>query len=106
MFDSPVTVFFFDPPYEESKGLLYAKGSDTFDFRAFADACRHIEGKVLITLNDSKHIRDVFHGFHLYPYVVKRTPGRTTQATIGDKDRKELLISNYALPSDWKSYLP
>jgi len=106
MFDSPTTVFFFDPPYEESKGLLYAKGSDSFDFEEFAKVCGHIRGKVLITLNDSPYIRKVFHKFHLYPYVVKRTPGRDTQATIGDKDRDELLISSYALPSDWKSYLP
>jgi DNA adenine methylase len=106
MFDSSSTLFFFDPPYEESKGLLYAKGSDTFDFEEFAKVCHGIRGKVLITLNDSPRIRQAFHKFHLYPYDVKGTPSRDTRATIGDKDRPELLISNYALPMDWKSHLP
>ena len=95
-YDSGKTFFFLDPPYEMSKGINYAKGSETFDFEELAKTLRGIKGDFLMTINDSPRIREVFSGFKIYPYVVKGHHSETSP--IGSKDRKELLVSNYTLP--------
>jgi DNA adenine methylase len=100
-FDSPSSFFFLDPPYEMSKGIGYAKGSESFDFEEFADALRELEGKFLVTINDSPYIRKTFKGFKQYKYVVVGHHSKVSG--IGSKDRKELLISNYELPRNWRS---
>lgn len=95
-YDSGKTFFFLDPPYEMSKGINYAKGSETFDFEELAKTLRGIKGDFLMTINDSPRIREVFKEFKIYPYVVKGHHSETSP--IGSKDRKELLVSNYTLP--------
>jgi DNA adenine methylase len=95
-YDSGKTFFFLDPPYEMSKGINYAKGSETFDFEELAKTLRDIKGDFLMTINDSPRIREVFREFKIYPYVVKGHHSETSP--IGSKDRKELLVSNYTLP--------
>ena len=99
--DAPSTFFFLDPPYEMSKGIGYAAGSESFDFVAFADALRGLKGKFLVTINDSPYIRKVFKGFKQYRYVV--VGHHSEESSIGAKDRPELLITNYTLPVGWKS---
>ena len=108
--DSASTVFFFDPPYEQSENLGYAKGSASFDFVRFASVVRKIKGKWLITINDSKYIRDLFKVFHITPVVIvghhrKNGLGGVAK-TIGTEDRPELLISNYPLPRDTPEFAP
>ena len=98
--DGADTFIFLDPPYEKSVGLDYAEGSDAFPFPKFAEDMRKVKGKFLITINDSRAIRQLFKGFHIYPYVVK---GHHAKSSIGKEDRKELLITNYTLPRQWKS---
>jgi DNA adenine methylase len=109
-YDSPSTVFFFDPPYEESDNLTYAKGSDKFDFVRFRDTVAKTKGKWLITINDSKYIRELFAKFHIQPVVIighhKNTGHAGTARTIGTDDRPELLISNYVLPRDAPEFAP
>lgn len=95
-YDSGKTFFFLDPPYEMSKGINYAKGSETFNFEELAKTLRSIKGDFLMTINDSPRIREVFRDFKIYPYVVKGHHSETSP--IGSKDRKELLVSNYTLP--------
>jgi DNA adenine methylase len=100
-FDSSSSFFFLDPPYEMSKGIGYAKGSESFDFEAFADWLGQLEGKFLVTINDSPSIRKTFKGFKQYRYVVKGH--HSEESSIGAKDRPELLITNYELPRNWRS---
>ena len=100
-YDAADTFFFLDPPYEMSKGLDYASGSESFDFEAFEKACSRLRGKFLITINDSPRIRSIFKDFHIYPYVVQGHHSK--ESSIGAKDRPELLISNYVLPTGWKA---
>jgi DNA adenine methylase len=108
--DSASTVFFFDPPYEKSDNLGYAKGSATFDFNRFASVVSKIKGKWLITINDSKYIRELFKDYHITPVIIvghHKTPGNGGIAkTIGSDDRPELLISNYVLPKDAPEFAP
>jgi DNA adenine methylase len=98
-YDGDDTFFFLDPPYEKSVGLDYAEGSDKFPFAKFAEDVKKLNGKFILTINDSQGIRKLFAGLHLYPYVVK---GHHAKG-VGADDRKELLITNYALPRRWKS---
>jgi len=105
-------MFFFDPPYEEnSDNVGYAKGSDAFDFERFARVVQAIKGKWIITINDSKNIRKLFarskiHGVVIIGSHANILNNGVVKPTIGSKDRKELLISNYDFPSDWKKHLP
>ena len=102
-YDGADTFFFMDPPYEMSKGIGYAAGSESFDFEALAGALRALKGKFLVTINDSPYIRKTFKGFNQYKYVVV---GHHSEVSgIGSKDRKELLVTNYVLPRMWKSKL-
>ena len=83
-------VFLLDPPYENTnKTFGYAEDTD-FDFARLATLVRLIKGKFLMTINDSPNIRRLFNGFNIKPWKVK-TPFQIAK----EKDRKELLISNY-----------
>jgi len=108
--DGADTVFFMDPPYEESAGIGYAKGSATFDFQRFAHTVAKIKGKWLITINDSPYIRSLFKGFHIEPVLIvghhKKTGNFGKSTTIGSLDRPELLISNFPLPRDAEEFAP
>lgn len=95
--DSKQTFFFLDPPYEKSSGFDYAE-EEGFDFEEFAKAVQSLQGKYLVTINDSPRIRALFSKSNLYPYLVE---GHHAQGT-GAKDRRELLITNYVLPRGWK----
>ena len=89
-YDSPDTFFFLDPPYENTnKNFGYAEDTD-FNFERLATLVRLIKGKFLMTINDSPNIRRLFNGFNIKPWKVK-TPFQIAK----EKDRKELLISNY-----------
>jgi DNA adenine methylase len=94
--------FFLDPPYENSEGLDYAKGSEAFDFQRLKKALDTIKGHWLMTINDSPHIRGIFKGYHISPVIIKGH--KAGSMAIGFRDRKELLISNYALPRGWREH--
>ena len=108
--DSKDAVFFMDPPYEESTGLTYAKGSDAFDFIRFMKVVSKIKGKWLITINDSPYIRTLFKQYNIVPVIIvghhKATGNANTAKTIGTDDRPELLIANYPIPADIKEFAP
>jgi len=95
------TFFFLDPPYENSGGLGYAKGSAEFDFERLADALSKIKGKWLMTINDSPFIRGLFKPYHIAGVTIRGHKG-TGKVSIGYNDRAELLVSNYPLPAGWK----
>jgi hypothetical protein len=107
--DSDETVFFFDPPYKESDGLGYASGSEIFDFDRFAAVVSQTKGKWVITINDSPYIRKLFKKFVITPVIIeghKQMGNYGKSTTIGGKDRKELIITNFAPPSDFKEFAP
>ena len=108
-YDGKDTFFFLDPPYENSSGLGYAKGSAQFDFERLRDTLAKVKGHWLMTINDSPLIRQLFKSYTIHPIVIKghkakrvgEEPGRKH---IGSTDRPELLISNYTLPRGWKEH--
>ena len=86
-FDSPNTFFFLDPPYEDSDGLYK---HDTIDYEEMRDTLKLIKGKFLLTINDSKYIRDIFKDFNQKKILVKNF-----SKNFDKDDRKELFITNY-----------
>jgi len=89
-FDSSLSFFFLDPPYENSDTLYK---NDTIDYQEMADTLSNINGKFLLTLNDSDNIKNIFRQFNIKKINVK---GRSHEgADIGGEIRKELIITNY-----------
>jgi len=87
-YDSPSTFFFLDPPYESSE-RLYKDGA--FNFAELNNILEGIKGKFLLTLNDSRNIRNIFRNFKIMGIKVKGQ-GNTG---IGVGTRKEVIIKNY-----------
>jgi len=87
--DSPNTFFYLDPPYEDSKGLYK---NAIIDFDDMANRLKKLKGKFLLSINDSKEIRDIFKDFKIQGVSVR---GRGNLEDIGAGTRKELFIKNY-----------
>lgn len=84
-YDSIDTLFYLDPPYENSKGLY--KNFD-IDYKEMSDILKNIKGKFLLSINDSPYIRKVFKDFKIKKkYFMEHG--------IEKKPRTELLIKNY-----------
>lgn len=92
-YDSKDTFFFLDPPYEDSeKQTLYEKNA-SFNYEELLQTLKGIKGMFLLTLNDSKNIRDIFKDYIIEPVKIKGN--NNPQESIGSKDRNELFIRNY-----------
>ena len=89
-YDSNTTFFFIDPPYEHSDTLYENSNMNYNDLR---DILINVKGYFMLTINDSKVIRDTFKMFTIKGITVKSNGN----AGIGDADRKELIIMNYKL---------
>lgn len=90
-YNNPGSFFYLDPPYEKS-GDLYKHGGD-FDFVKFAQKLKTIKGKFMLSINDSKNIRDLFKGFKQRRITVGAQSNSETGP--GSASRKELIITNY-----------
>jgi DNA adenine methylase len=90
-YDSPSSFFYLDPPYENSENL-YKHGS--FNFVELADKLKNIKGMFLLSINDSKDIRELFKGFNIKQIKVRGGAGEN-KVGLGTGVRNELLISNY-----------
>ena len=89
-YDSKGAFFYLDPPYENSEKLYT---NDSIDYKELCNILKNLKGKFLLSINDSKYIRDIFNDFDMYK--IKVSSG--SNGNIGKKERKELLILNYEL---------
>ena len=95
-YDSPDTFFFIDPPYENTaKEFGYAQSSE-FDFERLKDVLSKIKGDFLLTINDSKRIRNLFKGFHIKPIKVPNAYANR-KSSKQKAFRPELIITNYTI---------
>ena len=88
-YDSSETVFYLDPPYENSDKLYK---HDSMNYEQMADLLRSIKGKFILSINDSSNIKTIFKGFKMKKKTV------TTQGNKGigsGGNRSELLIMNF-----------
>jgi DNA adenine methylase len=86
-YDSPNTLFYFDPPYEESARTAGYTHS-VFDINDMKRVLDGIKGKWILSFNDGKHIRELFRGYTI-------TPIKTTYQLPSPRTVTELLISNF-----------
>lgn len=86
-YDTPGTLFFLDPPYlgneeDYGKGVFSAA-----DFERLSGLLEAIEGRFIMTINDTPAIRDLFARFTIEPVELNyRLSGKVTPA-------RELIIS-------------
>ena len=86
-FNSSNTFFYFDPPYEESNAGHYKH--HTFDLDAMARLLHTINGKFMVSMNDSANVRRVFKGFHISTIQTRYSMGGNF------KNVTEAIITNY-----------
>lgn len=67
-YDSPRTLFFLDPPYEDATNRAYA-GFSKEQLTDFRREVSHLKGQWIVTLNDSPFTRQLFSGCKLRPVV-------------------------------------
>ena len=91
-YDRPHSFFFLDPPYWNIPGYKY--DFSRRDFLDLKDILQKIEGKFLMTLNDTPEIREIFSGFVIEEATLKYSCCRPASGSRG-KVRIELLIMNY-----------
>lgn len=89
-YDSKTSFFFIDPPYENSDGLYDNADINYVELR---DILMRLSGFFMLTINDSKYIRETFKMFNIKAIMVKSNGNHG----IGDTNRKELIIMNYTL---------
>jgi DNA adenine methylase len=89
-YDSPHTLFYLDPPYEESKGIYK---NHSIDYVEMVKLLKNIKGIFVLSLNYNKDFLELFKDFNIYKIHVKSQSRGNSD--IGH-DRYELLIKNYA----------
>jgi len=95
-YDRPHTLFYLDPPYFDCEDY-YGKGIfSKADFSTLAELLGKIEGKFLLSINNTPEIREIFRGFE------QREVTTSYSVCGGGKQKQvtELVFSNYKLPTD------
>lgn len=89
LYDRPGTLFFFDPPYTECCDTMYAawKSEDVLELRSRLD---RLQGKWILTLNDSPVIRSIFEGCTLIP--VERAKGINNRNPKSKRYRELIIV--------------
>jgi DNA adenine methylase len=85
-YDSPTTFFYLDPPYENSKKTT-SKTYESIDYTLFRDTLKNIQGKFLLSINDSPFIRELFKDFTINEIETRYCMKRANVV--------ELLIKNF-----------
>jgi DNA adenine methylase len=86
LYDRPVTFFFVDPPYTECKVGMY-EGWTITDVQILRDRLASLQGKWMVTLNDTQGNRAVFKGCDIRPItramgINGKTAGRVYREII------------------------
>lgn len=90
-FDRPGTLFYLDPPYHGCEEF-YGKGIFAEeDFARMAEQLASIQGRFILSINDTKTIREVFEGFSIRPVTVRYSAGPRAP-----KQARELIITGPA----------
>lgn len=86
-YDTPGTLFFLDPPYFGNEDDYGAGVFSAADFERLSGLLEAIEGRFIMTINDTPEIRALFAGFAIEPVELNyRLSGKVTPA-------RELIIS-------------
>jgi DNA adenine methylase len=91
-YDSPQTFFYLDPPYEgiRPNNNTTEYESDDISLEELADILSDMEGRFLLSINDSDTTRELFKEFN-----IKTTKPYARQSRWSDSFVSDLLVSNY-----------
>ena len=89
-YDRAHTLFYLDPPYWNIVG--YEHNFVEQDFMDLAGVLSDIQGRFLMSINDTPEVRETFGRFNIEEVTLKYSMGRGHGSR--DKLRTELLISN------------
>lgn len=87
-YDRKATLFYIDPPYYECEDYYGKNMFERADFERLAGQLAGLRGRFILSLNDHKVVRRIFHGFKIQSVKLRYTVG------ANDHVGTELLISN------------
>ncbi|MHA3081367.1 DNA adenine methylase [Acinetobacter sp. ANC 5502] len=91
--DGPETLFYLDPPYWDCENM-YGKGiwskQDFYDLKAQLD---QIQGKFILSLNDTLEVRDLFQGYQMTQKKIRWSVN--SKAAHEEHNGNELIIYNF-----------
>ena len=91
-YDSPKTLFYFDPPYTMSgQGDYFETGYDEGIPQRLARLCRSMRGKFALSYDNVPLVHDLFRGFKFFGVRNDYCMNRLAEA----KKHTELLITNF-----------
>lgn len=88
-YDGPGTLFYLDPPYWGSEDYYGKELFGREDFARLAEQLRSIEGGFILSINDTKGVRETFSGFTMKTVKTTYTVGGGKKA----KPTGELIIT-------------
>lgn len=91
-FDSKSTFFYFDPPYRGSAHDYPVGFFSDQDYKDLANACKLIEGKFILSINNDLFIRQLFEEFNIREVGIHYSPGDSQSRS---NESCELIITNY-----------
>ena len=89
-YDRPHTLHYLDPPYWQTEG--YGVDFPFTEYVAIAEAMRHAQGRVVLSINDHPDIRAAFEDMNIIPLQIRYTVGREGR----DAAAGELIIKSWA----------
>ena len=101
--DDKDTFLYLDPPYD-IKDNLYGKSGDMhkrFDHDDFAKQCDHHTSPMLISYNSDQIVKDRFKEWSVSEFAHTYTMRSVGCYNTDQASRKELVLLNYDLPSDF-----
>ena len=95
-YDSPSTVFFFDPPYVGYNSKVH---EDTFDEKRFFEVLQKIKGKWLLTYGPRGELPKLLKnaGYKIRPFQTARSLSNAKGAS-NEKRLPNIITANYDLP--------
>lgn len=88
-YDRPHSLFYLDPPYWGTAG--YGVDFGITNYVKMAELSNSIKGKMVISVNDCKKMREVFENLNMKSVPITYTVG----GSKGRKPKKELIICNW-----------
>jgi len=90
-YDRPHSFFFLDPPYWQIPGYRHDFAEQ--DFYDLASTLSGIQGRFLMTINDTSEVREIFKGFMIEEVQLRYSVNHDSKSR--SQMRTELLVSNY-----------
>ena len=88
--------FYCDPPYTSGCGYDVTT-TEGFDHERLRDTLKNIEGRFLLSYDDSPKVRELYKGFEMIEVERQNGINNRQGADRQNKTYKELLIANYPI---------